>query len=191
MGSLWLFYTFFPGSYWRIGEVYWWRALGNGSNRDHTWIAVSVSNLPGNLKSIKEEKSWRNCLLVWILCPEYRLIWKAWAGTWERCSEKAGKNYCGGIYPEYPDRQRRKLYYDHCTKQTRKWEDLYYSYLPQLRCKESGNKRSSEHLWILRTASYPMTKDTFRICPVKDKIFVQYAQCIKRIFYKQNYISCI
>ncbi len=23
MGSLWLFYTFFPGSYWRIGEVYW------------------------------------------------------------------------------------------------------------------------------------------------------------------------
>ena len=22
MGSLWLFYTFFPGSYWRIGEVY-------------------------------------------------------------------------------------------------------------------------------------------------------------------------
>lgn len=42
------------------------------------------------------------------------------AGTWERCSEKAGKNYCGGIYPEYPDRQRRKLYYDHCTEQTRK-----------------------------------------------------------------------
>ena len=70
MGSLWLFYTFFPGSYWRIGEVYRWRALGNGSNRDHTWIAVSVSNLPGNSKSIKEEKSWRNCLLVWILEQE-------------------------------------------------------------------------------------------------------------------------
>ena len=40
--------------------------------------------------------------------------------NWERCSEKAGKIYCGGIYPEYPDRQRRKLYYDHCTEQTRK-----------------------------------------------------------------------
>ena len=36
----------------------------------------------------------------------------------KRCSEKAGKIYCGGIYPEYPDRQRRKLYYDYCTKQT-------------------------------------------------------------------------
>ncbi len=36
-----------------------------------------------------------------------------------------------------------------------------------------------------------MIKDTFRICPVKGKILVQYAQCIKRIFYKQNYISCI
>ena len=39
-------------------------ALGNGSNRDHTWIAVSVSNFPGNTKSIKEEKSRRNRLLV-------------------------------------------------------------------------------------------------------------------------------
>ena len=34
--------------------------------------------------------------------------------------KKAGKIYCRGIYPEYPDRQRRKLYYDHCTEQTRK-----------------------------------------------------------------------
>ena len=45
---------------------------------------------------------------------------KAGEGTGKRCSEKAGKIYCGGIYPEYPDRQRRKLYYDHCTEQTRK-----------------------------------------------------------------------
>ena len=34
--------------------------------------------------------------------------------------KKLEKIYCGGIYPEYPDRQRRKLYYDHCTEQTRK-----------------------------------------------------------------------
>ena len=106
----------------------------------------------------KSRKQWGrkcqgNCLLVWILCPEYGLIWETWAGAGKRCSKKTGKIYCQGIYPEYPDRQRRKLYYDYCTKQTCKWKDLYYSYLYQLRCKESGNKRTSEQLWILRTAS--------------------------------------
>lgn len=48
------------------------------------------------------------------LYPTFREIQKALK------KKKAGEIYCGGIYPEYPDRQRRKLYYDHCTEQTRK-----------------------------------------------------------------------
>ena len=31
-------------------------ATGNGSNRDHTWIAVSVSNLPEISKALKKRK---------------------------------------------------------------------------------------------------------------------------------------
>ena len=47
--------------------------------------------------------------------------------SFEKLEQELGKGavknwkiYCQGIYPEYPDRQRRKLYYDHCTEQTRK-----------------------------------------------------------------------
>ena len=177
------FYTFFPWELLAHRRSILVKGAGEWQQqRSYLDCCFCIQPSGKYKKALKKKKGRRDRLLVWILCPEYRFIWKTWAGTGKRCSEKAGKIYCGGIYPEYSDRQRRKLYYDHCTEQTRKWEDLYYSYLPQLRCKESGDKRSSEHLWILRTASYPMTKDTFRICPVKDKILVQYAQCIKRIF---------
>ena len=53
------------------------------------------------------------CLLF--LYPTFREVQKELG---KRCSKKTGKIYCQGIYPEYPDRQRRKLYYDYCTKQT-------------------------------------------------------------------------
>ena len=62
MGSLWLLYTFYSGSYWRSREIYWWRTLGNGSNGDYTGIVIFVSHLPGNPESIEEEKSQRNSL---------------------------------------------------------------------------------------------------------------------------------
>ena len=44
----------------------------------------------------KSRKQWGrkcqgNCLLVWILCSEYGLIWKTWAGAGKKCSKKLEK----------------------------------------------------------------------------------------------------
>ena len=36
----------------------------------------------------------------------------------KRCCKETGKNDCQRVYSKYSDRQRRKLYIDHCTKQT-------------------------------------------------------------------------
>ena len=94
--------------------------MGNGSNRGYTWPVVSVSDFRGIQKALKKKKAGE--IAIWFESYAQNTV------SFEKLEQEMGKGavkklekfIAGGYIRKYPGRQRRKIYYDYRTKQTRK-----------------------------------------------------------------------